>query len=160
MSQPASQCIQSRIPLKWTGFLLCLVAMKRLKVVARALVVDAHKVLLVKHKNADFWCLPGGKWEFEQEEIAACAIREVLEETGYQVEIGDLAWAQELRKDPDVYLELYWLASVTADTERASGQNDPDDEIADVGWFTTQELKKITVLPEKVRRFRDLSVHK
>jgi 8-oxo-dGTP pyrophosphatase MutT (NUDIX family) len=57
---------------------------------ARAIVLDDEgRVLLVKHRHdaaTQFWVPPGGGLE-PGESLAACAIREVREETGLEIEI-------------------------------------------------------------------------
>jgi 8-oxo-dGTP pyrophosphatase MutT (NUDIX family) len=54
---------------------------------ASAIVVDdAGRILLHRRQDNDQWALPGGKMELG-ESIAGCAIREVKEETGFDVEV-------------------------------------------------------------------------
>ncbi|HEY3364008.1 MAG TPA: NUDIX hydrolase [Symbiobacteriaceae bacterium] len=62
---------------------------------AGGLVVDEGYILLVRNRNGH-WGLPKGHWE-AGELLAETAVREVLEETGLEVEIGDLAFVTEFR---------------------------------------------------------------
>lgn len=62
---------------------------------AGGLVMDDGCILLIKNRYAH-WGLPKGHWE-PGELLAETAAREVLEETGLQVEIGDLAFMTEFR---------------------------------------------------------------
>ena len=55
------------------------------------LVIESERVLLVRWTEGPIpeWSLPGGGMEFG-ETAEACAIREVLEETGFEIEIDRL----------------------------------------------------------------------
>lgn len=54
-----------------------------------ALVFRGHEILLMRRSDNGFWSLPGGFVEIG-ESVSAAALREVLEETGYRVELGRL----------------------------------------------------------------------
>ncbi len=54
------------------------------RIACRGLVVEQGRILLSHEINTDWWMLPGGGLE-GTESIEDCCIREVLEETGYQV---------------------------------------------------------------------------
>lgn len=62
---------------------------------AGGLVVDDGHILLIRNRQGH-WGLPKGHWE-TGELLAETAVREVLEETGLQVEVGDLAFITEFR---------------------------------------------------------------
>lgn len=54
---------------------------------ASAIVVDDEgRILLHRRQDNNMWALPGGKMEYG-ETLASCAIREVKEETGFDVEV-------------------------------------------------------------------------
>ena len=60
---------------------------KRPRVGIAVMVIKDQRVLLGKRKNshgADTWAFPGGHLEFN-ESLEACAVREVLEETGVRI---------------------------------------------------------------------------
>ena len=47
------------------------------------------RVLLIKRTDNGFWCTPGGSQDLG-ETPAECGIREVLEETGFEIKINRL----------------------------------------------------------------------
>jgi ADP-ribose pyrophosphatase YjhB (NUDIX family) len=62
---------------------------------AGGLVLNRGAILLIRNRRGH-WGLPKGHWE-PGELLAETAAREVLEETGLKVEIGDLAFITEFR---------------------------------------------------------------
>lgn len=66
--------------------------MKRI-VSVRALIVKENKLLLVRGSSTP-WHIPGGYLD-EGESLVECAKREAYEETGYEVEVGDLVYCFE-----------------------------------------------------------------
>ena len=59
------------------------------RVGCRGVVIQDGKLLVSREEVSDYWMLPGGGLE-ENETPAECCVREILEETGYIVEPGDL----------------------------------------------------------------------
>ncbi|KXZ39360.1 8-oxo-dGTP diphosphatase [Alkalithermobacter thermoalcaliphilus JW-YL-7 = DSM 7308] len=63
-------------------------------ILIKTLIFKENEVLLIKRSNSNFasykWDLPGGKLEFKEDPID-CLKREVLEETGIDIEILDIA---------------------------------------------------------------------
>ncbi|WP_143715450.1 NUDIX domain-containing protein [Alkalithermobacter paradoxus] len=73
-----------------------------------------NKVLLIKRSNSAFashkWDLPGGKLEFRENPIE-CLKREVLEETGLDVDIFDIASVDSaFEMDKRQYVSLIYEA--------------------------------------------------
>jgi ADP-ribose pyrophosphatase YjhB (NUDIX family) len=136
--------------------------MKKLRVLARTLVIDANKILLVRNKNANFWYPPGGGWEYETETITECAIREVLEETGYIVNIEKLLWLQEFHEGEKTFFETFWLSKISdsnTQTDELMAQHidqDPDGAVEEARWYTQDELKELKVFPERIKSYATL----
>lgn len=63
-----------------------------------AVVVDQGRVLLIQREDIQSWALPGGQTE-PGESVAQAAMREVLEETGLEV---------ELRRLVGIYAHPHW----------------------------------------------------
>jgi len=62
---------------------------------AGGVVLEDGAILLIRNRHGH-WGLPKGHWE-PGELLAETAVREVLEETGLKVKIGDLAFITEFR---------------------------------------------------------------
>jgi 8-oxo-dGTP pyrophosphatase MutT (NUDIX family) len=114
---------------------------RRMTLGARVMLVDGDKVLLIRHGYVPGWSFPGGGIE-PGETAEACALREVVEETGYR---------------PTAPMELFGLYHntnpvtnrdhvaffVSRDFEKAA-EFKPNREIAEIGWFA------VSALPDKI----------
>ena len=97
------------------------------------LITDEDRVLLGRRAESSFapgtWCLPGGFIEFDEDFLTA-AIREVREETGYDVEITSIlsVMSNFLRAG------LHTLV-VVLEASIVAGEPAPGDDIVELGWF-------------------------
>lgn len=113
---------------------------------------DSHlEILLIKQfANKDSWGIPKGHVD-AAETLEGCAMREVLEETGVTVSLGD--------RLPDCFVTagnenktvVSFMATPVGDHEPKL--NDPDCEVADARWFDLARL------PTIVTYQRDLVAH-
>ncbi len=77
---------------------------------AGGLVLEDGYILLIRNRNGH-WGLPKGHWE-SGELLEETAIREVREETGIVVELGDLAFITEFRNlDSREHLVQFFFAA-------------------------------------------------
>jgi ADP-ribose pyrophosphatase YjhB (NUDIX family) len=103
--------------------------------VAVVVVDDAGWVLLVQRAREQYgagqWCLPCGYVGWG-EDLRAAAAREALEETGLEVEIGDVAQVTVNRHEPTRPTVGIWFNAWRVDprAEPCAG-----DDAAAVGWF-------------------------
>ncbi|HHW56268.1 MAG TPA: NUDIX domain-containing protein [Clostridia bacterium] len=118
--------------------------------VARVVIVEDGKVLLVKHQQGDkiAWVFPGGRVE-ENESVAAAAIRECKEETGYDVELHGVCYIQEY----DIFYVTYFYSSIIGgklalgrDPELPEGKQ----ILKEVKWVPFKELTNYPVYPQKL----------
>jgi 8-oxo-dGTP diphosphatase len=96
---------------------------------------DDGRVLLV-HQNYGHhrWTLPGGMFE-TGESPADAALREVLEEVGVHVELGELIGAYYVRRaKPGI--RFVFRARITDGAAPALS----DDELDEIGWFEPNDL--------------------
>lgn len=130
--------------------------MKKLKIISRAVVIHNDRLLLVKNHDREFWTLPGGHWEYSEESLNDCAVREVKEETGYLSETGDIIFCQEFRKNDATVLELYWGARISDKNKKSLDKDvnhsdtDKDSEIEQVKWFDKNDAEKIDIRPKAI----------
>jgi 8-oxo-dGTP diphosphatase len=124
------------------------------RIAARAIILQDAKLLLVNAypaaRRSDLWCAPGGGVEMGQS-IPDNLIREVHEETGLTVSVGNLALASEFH-DPERdfhQIDLFFRCEIVA------GQIDPAwrDKAAVVTerkFFSRFELDDIRLKPDKL----------
>ena len=106
-----------------------------------ALVVDADRRLLLGRRafepDAGMWDTIGGFVD-EEEDVHDALQREVLEETGLEVEVGDFVGAFSDRygsaDDAPTALNLVFEARVLG------GEPQPADDVSELAWFTRDAL--------------------
>ena len=123
-------------------------------------VLDARgRLLLVRraHEPAKgCWSIPGGRKEPGESDAEATA-REVLEETGLHVVVGELAGSVELdAPDGSVYL-VRDFRCVPVDGVDPSAVRAADDADA-AGWFTPEEVRRLECSPGLVSALTEWGV--
>jgi 8-oxo-dGTP diphosphatase len=97
------------------------------------LIADGDRVLIGKRAESSYapgkWCLPGGFIEFDEDFLTA-AIREVKEETGYDVEITSILSVMSNFLRPGLHTLV-----VVLEASIISGEPSPGDDIVELGWF-------------------------
>ena len=135
------------------------ILMIKLNLISRAVVIHDDKLLLVKNHNRDFWSLPGGHWEFNDESLAECAVRETEEETGHKISLDDIIFCQELRKPNSIIIEVFWNATLADDNLREKNSNlqhvdvDEDSESEDVKWLNRDDLGDIDIRARPIKQY-------
>lgn len=134
----------------------------KVRVRACGLVVHDDALLLVRlqapTRPDPFWSIPGGGVQ-HGESLEKTVKRELFEETGLEVEVGQLQYVSEFIQHPFHAVEFYFLCrkvggilSKGHDPEYDSGSQ----MILDVAFAPIHELQSSELFPEFIRyRFHD-----
>lgn len=115
---------------------------KMINIIASSCVIDNNKILMVQENKSDIqglWDLPGGKVKIN-ENIKQAAIRETLEETGYNIDLDNILLIQNYITNRGVLLIIYFYATLS-DSRQVEYRKS---EISNVKWFTLEEIKNIS----------------
>ena len=99
-------------------------------------VVDDGRLLLVQRSRdpgRGLWAVPGGKVRLG-EPMKAAARREVLEETGLEVEIGEAVWVGEYIEDGHHIVLIDFVGTVLG------GELNAADDARDARWVPLDEV--------------------
>ena len=132
-------------------------AANSLVVAASAVVTDENgRILLQRRRDNDKWALPGGVMELG-ESLRDCAVREVKEETGLDVEVTGMVGTYSDPKHVFAYddgevrqeFSICFVAHVTG------GQISSSDESHEVEWFEPSEVDDLDMVDSIRLRLRD-----
>jgi ADP-ribose pyrophosphatase YjhB (NUDIX family) len=119
-------------------------------------VVDGDRVLLVRRANEPLkgeWSLPGGAVEVG-ETLAVAVAREVLEETGLEVEVGPLVEVLDrIRPDPDGRVRYHYVL-IDYLCRPVGGTLGCSSDAADVRWTAVAELGEYGVADSAIAVIR------
>lgn len=104
----------------------------------------AGRFLLVqrgREPQAGLWSVPGGKVE-AGETLSEAVIREVAEETGLDVEVGERVWVLDIPDGRGGVFEVHDFIASARSGELVAG-----DDAADVRWVDRAELLTLPVTP-------------
>ena len=106
-------------------------------------VIDGGRILRVQRgrdPGRGLWAVPGGKVNLG-ETLVDSGRREVREETGLDVELGEVVWAGESLGPGDPPQWHYVLIDFLG--EMVGGDLQPSDDAADAGWFTLEDARRL-----------------
>ena len=83
----------------------------KFRATSRCIILDDYKILLTYVKKLDMYMIPGGGME-EGESDKECCLREVEEETGKKVEIGECELEINEYYSDEKYVNHYFLGKV------------------------------------------------
>ena len=113
------------------------------KVDVRAAVFEQGRVLLVREREDGGWTLPGG-WADVVDSPSLAAIREVKEESGYDVAVRKLAavYDRDLHGHPPIPFRVYKLFFLC---DLTGGSQAESHEISAVGFFGEHEMPPLSL---------------
>jgi ADP-ribose pyrophosphatase YjhB (NUDIX family) len=122
---------------------------------------DQDRILLQRRRDNDKWALPGGAMELG-ESLADCAIREVKEETGLDVDILSIVG---LYSDPKHIMayddgEARQEFSVCFLARTTGGELAVSDESHEVAFFTAAEINNLAMEAAIRLRINDYLSHR
>jgi len=114
---------------------------KRPRLTVDAIIVKEDKILLIKRGHEPYrgyWALPGGFVEWG-ETVEEALKREVMEETGLDVEIKELIGVySEPDRDPRGHsISIAYVCEITGGAERYG------DDAADIGWYALESIPEL-----------------
>jgi ADP-ribose pyrophosphatase len=117
------------------------------QVATGAVVIKNDKVLLVKRKNSpskNRWAIPGGR-VMAGERLHTAVKRELKEETGVEVDVGDEIHVFDVieRNAEDQVLVHYVIIDFEAFYR--SGELRPGDDALDARWIGSDEIEQLDV---------------
>lgn len=124
---------------------------------AAVALVDDDKILMLKRKDNKKWTLPGGTLDFG-ESLTDCAVREVMEETGFNISIQDVVGTYT---DGDIRIEysdgevrqeftIVYLGKINGGTAEL------DDESSEYKWISFNEVHTLEMAESQKRRIENL----
>lgn len=127
------------------------------KVDVRGAVVRDGKILLVQEKSDSRWCLPGG-WADVGVGPAEMVVREVREESGYEVTVRKLAGLFDANRGqtPAAFYHAYKLIFLC---DLIGGAPDPDHEILAVDFFDFDALPPLSHNRTDARHLAEVRAH-
>ena len=131
------------------------------RIAARGILLDASdRILLEDEQDArgedEFWALPGGGLEAEDDSLVACVCREFREETGLTVKVGPLLYVHEF-SEPSRQMHHLVVCFLVHGAEGDLHETDPQQPLQGaelrrhVRWFTQTELQTVRVYPRELR---------
>ena len=117
------------------------------RVGAGAMVIHDGKILLVKRgvePGKGLWAIPGGTLRLG-ETLQACAAREILEETGVTVAIGECLYVFDLIERDETGKIKFHFVVVDFTALYVAGEPKGADDAEEAGWFGSEELYDLSV---------------
>lgn len=118
-----------------------------------AIIIERDRVVLIKRGQAPLqgqWSIPGGMLEVG-ETLREAAVREVLEETGLQVEAGELLGVfDRIVRDSDERI-LYHYVLIDFLCQRIAGEPIPACDAAEARWFNRNEIRELALAEDTAK---------
>ena len=123
-----------------------------------AITIKDGKVLLVKRgvePSKGLWAIPGGTLKLG-ETIQECAAREILEETGVTIKVGDCVYVFDFIEHDDQRKIKFHFVIVDFAAEYVAGIPKGADDALEARWLSAGDLRKLPVAMNTINALRRL----
>lgn len=123
-----------------------------IRLATRALILNDDRLLLVNAwpNRSDLWCAPGGGAD-PHSSLPENLGREIMEETGLTIAVGDICLINEFHDPPGDFhqVDIYFRCTITAGTVTDTWQ-DPEGIVSHRKWVSLAELAALQVKPDSL----------
>ena len=121
-----------------------------------AITVKDEKVLLVKRgvePSKGLWAIPGGTLKLG-ETLQKCAAREILEETGIKIKVGECIYVFDfIKRDSKKKIKFHFVI-VDFAADYISGEPQGADDALEARWLSRSELRDLPVAENTLAALR------
>lgn len=117
------------------------------RVAVGAVLFDNDRVLLVKRSNdpaKGMWAVPGGKIQ-PGETMQQALVREIKEETGLVIEVGDIVYVFDVIKHNEKNKITFHYVIIDFLCDLTSGELRAGDDAQEARWISRRELNQLNV---------------
>lgn len=121
-----------------------------------AVMIDDGRILLIQRERgayAGMWAVPGGR-QRRGETMQEAVRREVREETGLIVEVGDSLWIGDILDPADPPAYHYTVVDFAASA--IGGELEAGDDAADARWVDLAEVRDLPLTPTMLELLTEL----
>ena len=127
--------------------------MPPLRLAVRALILECDRLLVVNAYPggvSDLWCAPGGGVE-PHHSLHENLVREIHEETGLEIEVGDPALVNEFHDPARGFhqVDVYFRCRIVGGRLEA-GWRDPEGVVTERRFVTRAELERLRHKPDSL----------
>ena len=118
--------------------------------------IDEGRILVVLRESgayAGYWAVPGGRQQ-RGETMEEAVQREVLEETGLVIEVGDPVWIGDIIDPSDP--PAYHFSVIDFAAFVVGGDLEAGDDAADARWVSLAEVRDLPLTPSMEEMLGDL----
>ena len=123
-----------------------------------AIIIRNGKVLLVKRgaePSKGLWAIPGGTLKLG-ETMRECAAREILEETGVTINVGECVYVFDFIEYDDEKKIKFHFVIVDFAAEYVAGVPEGADDALEARWLSAGELQELPVVRNTINALKSL----